>query len=247
VLEETIEFAFAGPPATTLSLQTYLFLSQNINRLLLDISHHMEERTRMFREFLRQRCFGKAIYPVMMEFRRSLSPTPLLRRPLTPKPIIMTADDGVTNFSPGSPRSVRIHSPTLDDTNQQSESTSNDSFHTADSEESRSQSNPINVDTFEAPVPPHPSTIHQLTHRRTRSIATATQCTMCGRFGHDSTECIWRGPIICEYCKEIDHVRDRCPKLHRDIRRYNPLYQFCIVCNRPGHTLDRCFTLLHSQ
>jgi hypothetical protein len=181
----------------------------------------------------------------MMEFRCSLSPTPLLRRPFTPEPIVMIADDGVTDFSPGSPRSVQIHSPILDDTNQQSESTSNNSFHTADSEESGSQSNPINVDTFEAPVPPRLSTIHQLTHRS--SIATATQCTMCGRFGHDSTECIWRGPIICEYCKEIGHVRDGCPELRRDIGRYNPLYQFCVVCNRPGHTLDRCFALLHTQ
>jgi hypothetical protein len=132
----------------------------------------------MFREFLRQRRFSEAIYPVMMEFRCSLSPTPLLRCPLTPEPIIMTADDGVTDFSPRSPRSVQIHSPILDNIDQQSESTLNDSFHTADSEESGSQSNPINVDTFEAPVPPHPSTIHQLTHRQTRSIATATQCTM---------------------------------------------------------------------
>jgi hypothetical protein len=201
----------------------------------------------MFREFQRQRRFSEAIYPVMMEFRRSLSPTPLLRRPLTPEPIIMTADGGVTDFSPRSPRSVQIHSPILDHTDQQSESTSNDSFHTADSEESRSQSNPINVDTFEAPVPPHPSTIHQLTHRRTHSIATATQCTMCGIFGHDSTKCIWRGPIICEYCKEICHVRDGCPELCQDIGRYNPLYQFCIVCNRPGHMLNRFFALLHSQ
>jgi hypothetical protein len=201
----------------------------------------------MFREFQRQRRFGEAIYPVMMEFRRSLSPTPLLRRPFTPEPTVMIADDGVTDFSPEFPRPVLIHSPALDNTSQVSESTSNDSFHTADSEESGSQSNPIDVDTFEAPVPPHPSTIHQLTHRRTRSIATATQCTMCGRFGHDSTECIWRGPIICEYCKEIGHVRDGCPELRRDIGRYNPLYQFCVVCNRPGHTLDRCFALLHSQ
>jgi hypothetical protein len=136
---------------------------------------------------------------------------PLLCRPFTHEPIIMIANDGVTDFSPGSPRSVQIHSPILDDTNQQSESTSNDSFHTADSEESGSQSNPIDVDTFEAPAPPHPSTIHQLMHRRTRSIATATQCTMCGRFGHNSTECIWRGPIICEYCKESGMLETDAP------------------------------------
>jgi hypothetical protein len=74
----------------------------------------------MFQEFQRQRHFGEAIYPVMMEFCCSLYPTPLLRCPFTTELIIMIADDGVTDFSPGSPRSVQIHSPILDDTNQQS-------------------------------------------------------------------------------------------------------------------------------
>jgi hypothetical protein len=88
----------------------------------------------------------------------------------------------------------------------------------AETDEEGSQCNPINIDSFIPPTLPVRSTvITQLTNRRTRSIATPTICNMCGNFGHTTAECIWRGPIVCDYCREIgSHLRSNCPKLQRD-------------------------------
>lgn len=246
-LDDSLHYAMAGLPTSSMAIRNYQFISHGIGRLQLDLINHRNERESLFQELMERRHFREAIYPVMMEYRRQLSPTPLLRRSPSPVPTSIVADNGVTQLSPESPIPVTIHPLPLDYSDQQSVISSNDSFHTPETEEQGTQTNPIDVDTFEPPPLPQTTVIQHFLHRRTRSIEVPTTCNMCGRRGHTSTTCIWNGPILCNYCREIGHLRDACPDLRRDIALYDPRYQFCVVCNQPGHTVDRCFALLHSQ
>ena len=166
-----------------------------------------------------------------------------------------------------SPRTIPIlESPELS-INERSSSGSDspNSFHTAS--EAGSAENPINVDNLPELISgssrvdtPHPD--HSILFRphpnhptiRPRSELANRNCGMCIRLGHDSTLCRWDPverrfdyPITCEYCKQRGHVREDCSSLKRDLARYNPKFQFCIVCNEQGHNIDRCALLHHRQ
>jgi hypothetical protein len=236
-----IQSAFATLPAHNAALLHYRLLSRNIRKLQLDLTYHREERRQAFSWLIRQTRFRETIHPIVVENRRHPSPmisprrpscrspsTTSFRRSRSPEPI--TLSQALAHITTTFPRST----PSLSNT---------------ETDEEGSQSNPIKVDSFIPPTLPVRSTvITQLTNRRTRSIATPTICNMCSNFGHTTAECIWRGPIVCDYCREIgSHLQSNCPELRQDYNRYNPRSQHCIVCNQEGHTFDRCFTLLHAQ
>ena len=245
-MNDLMQFALLGLPISTMVLRHFLFVSQSIERIETDLSYHRGERARLFRQLMRRRHFAEAIYPVMAAYRRHHSPTPHLRRPTSPRPTSIVADNGITRLSPDSPIPVLIHPLSEDYSDQQSAISSNESYHTPSTGDG-TRANPIDVDIFEPPPLPPPTLVQQFAHRRTHSIAVATTCDMCARRGHTTNDCIWSGPILCNYCREVGHLRDACPELRQDIARYDPRYQFCVVCNQPGHTIDRCFALLHSQ
>ena len=147
--DDSLHYAMAGLPVSAMAIRNYRFISQGIERLQLDLINHRNERESLFHELMERRHFREAIYPVMMEYCRQLSPPPLQRRPLTPQPIFEIADNGITRLSSESPRTVPILLP-IDYTDQQSAIDSDESYHTPEG----SQNDPIDVDTFRPPIPP---------------------------------------------------------------------------------------------
>ena len=170
-------------------------------------------------------------------------------------------ENNVATSTEDSPRSIEIMSKKQDEEEENAPSEdSMISFYTADTHEPGSQQNPIDTDRFFIWLDtPHPA-INVLQRTRSNLIddRRATHptnnselslplayCRICGLHGHLPDGCLRRGPFICMYCREIGHETTNCVKLRRNEARYHPELQFCLVFSQPGHSLDRCFALLH--
>ena len=116
------------------------------------------------------------------------------------------------------------------------------SFYTPAHEELGTRNNPIDVNQLldPSPSPPH---IPVYTPPRTRLAPVTAPCPMCHRHGHMSTQCVWYGPGICSYCKEVGHTVHNCNILHRDQQRFNPHLLYYLTCKRSGHTSNTRGTL----
>jgi hypothetical protein len=195
----------------------------------------------VFSRLIRKTRFRETIRPIVVENRRQPSPM------ITPRRPSRRSCSTILFHRSRSPEPIRLSQVSAHVTSNFPRLTP--SLSNAETNEEGSQSNPIRVDSFIPPtLPVHSMVITQLTNQQTRSIAMPTICNMCSNFGHTTAECIWPGPIACDYCREIgSHLRSNCPELRWDYTRYNPQSQHCIVCNQEGHIFDRCFTLLHAQ
>jgi hypothetical protein len=210
----------------------------------------------MYDMLIERRLFQEAAFPIVQEYRRRQQRQQQQHSPLPPSPLSRPSGFINTRYECSSPSTSPALSVNIASASPEHSNTDNSiedpptTFHTPINEEEGTQDRPIDVDTFVLTHTihlPRQTLVQQFTTRRTRSIDSPTHCDMCGHFGHLACNCIWNGPIICDYCREVGHLRNNCPENRRDIAAYNPQYQFCLVCNQPGHTLDRCFALLHMQ
>lgn len=213
--------AFHPAPVLSMTLRHYLFISINIERIRRDLDRHRIELDTIFQLLLSNDQFQRNMNDIVLNYRDRLRST----RTFTPPP-----------------QTVEIH-----DERSNSSNNSSEEFHTPEAEEQGTRNNPIDVD-FQppSPHPTHLALIPHITSRRTRSTDTSTFCTTCARVGHTRDTCIWRGRIQCDYCREVGaHLRNNCPVLRRDIVNTHPRYQYCVVCNQVGHSVDRCWAVLH--
>jgi hypothetical protein len=232
--EQTIVSLNEDPTGSAI-LRMFLSLSRQINRTEQTLDALRREREEVFEYAISN-----------TPFRRTISGTVRLarerQRHRSPAPYHTTN----SSSSVDSPRTVEIHLEDASAINMTNDDESVPaSFHTTIDDEPGTQQNPIDVDrVFERIGTPHPTV--GILHR-TYSAPILMYCTICARHGHIANDCICRGPIICDYCREVGHMRGDCVDLRRDIRRYDPSAQFCIVCNENGHSLERCHTLRSSQ
>jgi hypothetical protein len=84
---------------------------------------------------------------------------------------------------------------------------------------------------------PHPG-VGMLIRRRT--LPNMIVCPNCTRSGHTFAQCIYDGPLACEYCQRLDHVRWNCPVLRSDMARYTPGLKYCEQCQQTGHDEELC-------
>jgi len=145
--------------------------------------------------------------------------------------------ESIQTHSSDSPRTVKIHSPAS--TNGNSPTSRDDSlssYCTAIDELPGSQGNPIDVDastlllptlTEETPPEAGPSNVLAYTpHPDTGVLVRGSDtgplfaiCPQCTRTGHAVDECIYPGPLICDYCRRPGHPRRNCPMLRSQTGR----------------------------
>ena len=89
--------------------------------------------------------------------------------------------------------------------------------------------------------PPHP---YVEILRRTKLAPATNYCTICTQTRHSLVSCIQRGTIICSNCHEVGHTRGLCNNLCINIITYNPRLQYCTLCEKSSHILERCFNWL---
>ena len=65
-----ISTTFAMVPTATVLLRHFLFLSQNIQQLRLDMERHRTEHTNAFRQLMQMRTIQQGMYPILLEYRR---------------------------------------------------------------------------------------------------------------------------------------------------------------------------------
>lgn len=265
-MTNTITMTYADQPTTLVTIRSYLFLSQAVQRFEEEIERHRQEQLDLFAALSHSPTFRNRLVPILQDrYRRTRRPGP---HPYA-RPTRLVSSSSSSSSShrrsstspPSSPRFVTILSPEPPEEEPQSPiSTPSASFHDVDEEPGSSSQHPIDVDQpivhFDAftqtPAPrlnnrqdtPHPS-IGIL--RRTSSLPTIHYCNRCGRTGHTVDACIWRAPISCDYCGETNHIESDCVQWKRDIARYHPSMQYCPVCNQDGHPLERCWSLRHRQ
>ena len=211
---------------------------------------HVTERNTLFTALTTNQHFQETLFPLLDHFRQQqqCENSPSDRVPSPTGPVLFAPTDGTltsltetTEYvddtlqvpSYGSPQTVEIHSP--------SPNTVPHSFYTANEDLLGSPFNPIDIHL----LPEH--LVHLTGRQRSRSALAPRHCQTCKRHGHVSTTCIWDGPLECGYCTEIGHGRNNCSTLRRDMARYNPRYNFCMLCSQPGHTLVHCGSLPHQQ
>ena len=240
--------AFNGMPVSIVLLRHYLFISQNLEQLRMDTERHRTERQTIYQLLIGNQVFEERLFPVLMNYRRRQNRTHSPSHQDPPSSPVSRSPNRTTDtyYSPSpntdSPQTIPILSAPSSDEEDSIDSIV--SFYSADSTLGNSPTNPINIDRLpelpeRRPVPPP---VTGMIHR-TRSTPIIPHCNVCTRNGHFPDNCILRGPSICTYCREVGHVQGDCPKLRRDLRRYNSVMQFCIICSQPGHSLENCMTL----
>jgi uncharacterized protein (UPF0335 family) len=234
---------------TAIVINNLHFLAQTIERLETEVDRQRTEYNDVFEFATQHQHFRRHLRPVLRNFRRrSRNPypqtttSPSLRSDRSSEeslPVLFPIDNP--------PQTVEIHSlnPNNNENSSPSPETTSLSFQTANEGplgSLGSPSNPINVDL----IPDHLVRLNT-GMRRSRSNIAPLYCQTCRRHGHTATTCIWHGPIVCGYCMEIGHGRNGCSALRRDVARYNPSHNFCMLCGQPGHTLVQCRALEYQQ
>ena len=264
-MPQILSRTFHTDQAALAVLRQYHFISQTQQNLRNEIARHNTERSSLFQLLMRRNTFQNRMFPVLTEYRRmrsSLSPyeasptipavdnphsfgnplPPLVERQSPSSTTSELEDDNVSSFSKVSQRTVEIipeESINEDRTNSSEDSII--SFYTANTNESGTRENPIDIDLIPEQLTTHSS--RPTSVRRTQFAPITMQCTVCCRRGHTVKCCLQLGPVFCTYCREVGHFANDCLEWRADIRRYYPELQFCIICNEVGHTLNQCATL----
>ena len=245
----TLAAVFRDQPATLSLLREYTFITIGINNHLNEISWHRSERKALFDALMASQLFQETMHPYLTHFRdlRDAETLPSYDTP-SPDPTgtlsytVKTSELDQTSTA-SSPLTVKIHLPELpNDPTPSNHKSSTASFHTAN-KPSGSQLSPIDVDL----IPTHLVNLDSGLHRSWSNPNDSPHCQTCTCNGHIYKTCIWQGMIICAYCMEVSHGNKKCPAIRRDIARYDPSLNFCMLCGQPGHTLIQCGSLQHSQ
>lgn len=259
---------FHSTPNVMARLREYHFLSIGISNLLRDLERHRTERAALHRILMNTEGFQEGISPIYLEIRRrqqeanfSVNDDFALPSPVAVPSSPITSPRSSSSSS--EPRIVEIvEEPSVAIDSRDSSIESHSSFHTAPNNEAPmwnpstwgipmdaelgTRERPINVDQI-PDKPPSALTLPYIV-RRTRSTPSpfpTTKCHICNKNSHQPDGCIQMGPIICPICDEVNaHVRENCPEYRRDLRRWHPRMQFCLICSQPGHQLEWCPTLL---
>ena len=237
-----ISHDFSNDVTGTLALRYIQSLSDTIKKLEENLKSLQDERDDVFAYAIDSVDFRRTLRPIVRAHRRRQL-SPYARTDTPPSLQSNTTSDNSPPFlyhpsineHPEPPRTVTILS--RNPSPEQSLPINSDpssSYHTVD--DGRMQMAPHS--SIRRPHTPHPRTGFL---RRTQSAPIADYCNICTRVGHSQLDCVWRGPIICSYCREVGHTRGNCNDLRLDIVRFNPRYQYCTICDQAGHTVDRCF------
>lgn len=258
-MNRRISEAFRNDVTGQLIIRHINFITTRINQLELDLDLLRSEREEIFNYAANNSSFQRRVTPFIRLYRERLGP---YARPLLPSPSSSSSSSHNHSSSPhsSSPRTVEILPQTVTETSTEPSTVS--SYHSADDHEPGSPQNPINVDApvIQFQIPPLPDNIINVNDQRLdtphpaigilhrpRSMPALLYCSSCTCNGHTLNQCIWTGPIVCEYCKNIGHTRRQCPVHRQDLTRYDPSYQYCTICQQQGHTQDRCFSLQYPQ
>ena len=235
LLDPEMNFAvstvFSSSPLSTVLLQQYLFLSHNLEWIRQDLTRHQLERESIFDILSHSTPFQDIITPIVLNFRLRQQQV----SPVNPPPTFQTSLNSPISECVETWQSVII----------QECSNSNDSllsYYTPAPDEPGTHNNPIDVDRLLDPSPSSPRILVYIPPR-IRSAPVTAPCPMCRRHGHTSTRCVWYGPGICSYCKEVGHTVHNCNILHHDQQCFDPHMLYCLTCKQSGHTLSRCGTL----
>ena len=253
--------AFRRDATGQLILRHINFITVRINQLELDLDRLRAEREEIFDYAAANSSFRQRVTPLIRRYRERLGP---YARPPPPPPSSSSTSDHnpLSSTHSSSPRTVEILPQTV--TEESTEPSTVSSYHSADDQEPGSPQNPIDVDApvvhFQIPALPEPDNIINTTDQRLdtphpaigilhrpRSMPALLYCPGCTRHGHTVDQCIWTGPIICEYCKNTGHSRRQCPVYRQDLTRYTPASQYCTICHQQGHTQDRCLSMQYPQ
>ena len=269
---ELLHATFGRDSTGDIILRMFLSITRQIDQLERYASGLRTERNDIYNYGMRVPRFEQRVTELIHFYRRRQGNPYLLTPPTPYQPTQATSSDDPSSHSESSPRSVVIHleeaSAIQEDqirTNPsphslprslsvQPEEVATAPYHTVNEDEPGSSTNPINIDEIleRARVErqrfdtPHP--IVGILNRRYPSTPELSYCTICTRSGHLARQCIHRGVIICDYCRAVnEHLANQCPEWRRDIYRYTPRLQFCLLCGQSGHTIDRCAILNYSQ
>jgi hypothetical protein len=243
-------------------LREYSFITIGMNQLRREMNRHVTERNALFTVLTTNQHFQETLLPLLTYFRQQQEhdSSPSSRVPSPKGSVLFEPTDGtltsltetseITEYvddtlhitSHDSPRTIEIHSPPPENSPSPTPETASHSFRTANENPLGSPFNPIDVDL----IPDHLVRLNT-GMRRSRSTLAPLYCQTCLRHGHVETGCIWQEPIVCDYCERRYHGQKDCPVLRRDMARYNPRYNFCMVCSQPGHTLERCMALQYPE
>jgi len=222
-----------SPSVTTAVLREYQFVSHSIAQLLRDLERHHAERAALHRALMANDDFPNRIHPVYVEFRRRMQQddSPLSNDIPPSSPVTAPQASSQTSSSSSNPSlTIEIKSEFSQVTSENPAENSSPSYHTVPDDELNhwnpslwglpnhepgTRNHPIDVDQ----IPDQPPTALTLPYiiRRTRSTPSPMNCRVCKKNGHQTDNCIQRGPIICMYCQEVnDHVRKNCPVWKRD-------------------------------
>ena len=223
--------AFSSSPLSTTLLQQYLFLSHNLEQIWQDLIHHQQERESIFDVLSHSTPFQDIITPIVLNFRFRQWQVSLVN---PPSPNLQIPSNSSNSEQVVERQSVIIQERSNSDNSLLS-------YYTTTHEEPGTQNNPIDVDQLLDP-PPSPPHIPVYTPPWTQLAPVTAPCPMCRRYGHTSIQCVWYGPSVCSYCKEVGHTIHNCRVFRRDQQRFNPHLLYCLTCKQSGHTLTTCGT-----